>query len=222
MGAILGSPDLKNSRKAEIIATELGYLWANLLQRGCLDSHRSLGFCAIGDDEGANTLTANLALYLGGKGMRIALIECTLRAPAMAGIFMTTGSPGLSDHLQGNVELRDVLRPQVAPGVDLVPGGETADAFWAFTSERFQGVARQLLTDHDLCLIDVPALNRAPEASLVIRSLSAVVLVVEANRHRAEVVGRNVAYLRSLGTPFLGAVISDLVHEIPRPFARLF
>ncbi|MGK0522010.1 MAG: Mrp family chromosome partitioning ATPase, partial [Planctomycetota bacterium] len=45
--------------------------------------------------------------------------------------------------------------------------------------------------------------------------LDAVVLVVEANRHRMDVVQRNLKMLRSLGTPVLGSVVNELIHEVP-------
>lgn len=220
MRALVGRQDSKSGR-SEVIATELGYLWSNLLQRGVVESYRTIGFCAIGDDEGSNTLAANLALFLGSKGKQIALVEATLRDPVMSGVFQTTGSPGLADWLSGKAPLRDVVRPRIATGVDVVPAGTSNDAFWGFTNDRFRALIKELLSEHDLCLVDVPGLNRAPEASLVVRSLDAVILVVEANKHRTDVVRRNVNYLRSLGTPFLGAVVSELVHEIPTPLSRM-
>ncbi|HLQ37645.1 MAG TPA: CpsD/CapB family tyrosine-protein kinase [Planctomycetota bacterium] len=220
MKPLLGRRDTKG-RKAEVMTTELGYLWSNLLQRGCGESIRSLGFCAIGDDEGSNTIAANMALFLGSKGKRVALVEATLREPVMSAIFKATESPGLADYLLGKASLRDVRRAQVAPGVDLVPAGESIDPYWGFTGDRFRTLLKEFLVEADLCLVDVPGLNRAPEASLVVRSVDAVVLVVEANRHRAEVVKRNIAYLRSLGTPFLGVLMNELVHEIPNFIAKL-
>lgn len=209
------------SRRSEVIATELGYLWSNLLQRGVIETHRTIGFCALGDDEGSNTLAANLSLFLGSKGKRIALLEASLRAQALAGIFQATPSPGLAEVLAGKASLRDALRLQVAAGVDLVPAGESTDPFWSFTGDRFRTIAKELLTDRDLCLVDVPGLNRSPEASLVVRAIDAVILVVESNRHHADVVRRNLTYLRSLGTPVLGAVVNDLVHEIPTTVMKL-
>jgi len=209
------------SRRSEVIATELGYLWSNLLQRGARDTHRTIGFCAIGDDEGSNTLAANLALFLGSKGERIALVEAALRNQALAGVFQATPTPGLAELLSGKAVLRDVLRPQVAAGVDLVPAGQSADPYWGFTDDKFRAVLSQLLVERDLCLVDVPALNRAPEASLVVRALDAIVLVVEMNRHRADVVQRNLHYLRSLGTPVIGSVVNELVHEVPMLMQKL-
>ncbi|MCK5944558.1 MAG: CpsD/CapB family tyrosine-protein kinase [Planctomycetes bacterium] len=203
------------SRRAEIIATELGYLWTHLLQRGAGDSHRSIGFVAIGDDEGSNTLAANLALFLGSKGMRVALAEASLRTRALASVFGATPNPGLAEVLTGQAVIRDALRQEVAPGVDLLPAGETADPFWAFTGDNLRKIIQQTLAERDLCLVDVPPLNRAPEASFVVRSLDAVVLVVEANRHDRDVVQRNLKMLRSLGTPVLGSVVNELVHEVP-------
>jgi Mrp family chromosome partitioning ATPase len=209
------------SRRSEVVATELGYLWSNLLQRGVIETHRTVGFCAIGDDEGSNTLTANLALFLGSKGKRIALVEASLRAQALAGIFQATPSPGLAEVLGGKASLRDALRLQVAAGVDLLPAGESNDPFWSFTGDRFRAIAKELLAERDLCLVDVPGLNRSPEASLVVRAVDAVILVVESNRHHAGVVRRNLTYLRSLGTPVLGALVNDLVHHIPTIVMKL-
>ena len=215
---------LKNSpkgRRSEVIATELGYLWSNLLQRGVLDTHRSIGFVAIGDDEGSNTLASNLALFLGAKDTRVVLIEASLRTQSLAAVFQATPTPGLADLLSGKAVTRDVLRLQVAPGVDLVPAGQATDAFWAFTNDTFRGIVGQMLVERDLCIVDVPSLNRAPEASLVVRALDAVVLVVETNRHRADVVQRNLSYLRSLGTPVLGSIANELVHEVPTLVQKL-
>jgi len=203
------------SRRAEVIATELGYLWTSLLQRGVGDTHRSVGFCAIGDDEGSNTLAANLALFLGSKGMRVGLIEAALRSRALASVFQATPMPGLAEILTGQAVLRDALRQEVAAGVDLLPAGETPDPFWAFTGDNLKQVITDVATDRDLCLVDVPSLNQAPEASFVVRSLDAVVLVVEANRHQNDVVTRNLKTLRALGTPVLGSVVNELVHEVP-------
>lgn len=203
------------SRRSEVIATELGHMWAALLQRGVGETHRTLGFCAIGDDEGSNTLAANLALFLGSKGKRIALVEATLREQALAAVFQATPSPGLAELLTGQAVLRDAVRMQVAAGVDLIPAGISNDPFWAFTGDKLRTFLGHILAERDLCLVDVPGLNRAPEASFVVRALDAVVLVVEANRHRAAVVRRNLSYLRSLGTPVVGAVVNELVHEVP-------
>jgi Mrp family chromosome partitioning ATPase len=204
-----------HSRRSELIATELGHLWSSLLLRGVGDTHRTIGFCAIGDDEGSNTLAANLALFLGSKGKRVGLIEATLREAALAGVFQATPTPGLAELLTGKAVLRDALRMQVATGVDVIPAGEALDPYWAFSGDKLRTILNQVLADRDICLIDVPGLNRAPEASFVVRSLDAVVLVVEANRHQAAVVRRNLTYLRSLGTPVLGSVINELVHEVP-------
>lgn len=204
------------SRRSEVVATELGHLWSSLLQRGVGETHRSIGFCAIGDDEGSNTLAANVALFLGSRGLRVALIEAALRGRVLSGVFQATPEPGLAELMTGTAGLRDALRLQVATGVDLLPAGVAADPFWAFTGDRLRTIVGQVLAERDLCLVDVPALNRAPEASFVVRSLDAVVLVVQANRHRAAVVRRNLAHLRSLGTPVLGSVVNELVHEVPR------
>jgi succinoglycan biosynthesis transport protein ExoP len=214
MRSVIQKHDPK-SRRSEVIATELGHLWSGLLQRGVGESHRTIGFCAIGDDEGSNTLAANLALFLGSKGKRIALVEATLRQQALAAVFQATPAPGLAELLTGQAVIRDALRLQVSAGVDLIPAGDAADPFWAFTGDKLMSILGHLLADRDLCLVDVPGLNRAPEASFVVRALDAVVLVVEANRHRATVVRRNLTYLRSLGTPVLGAVVNELVHEVP-------
>ncbi|MFT4516372.1 MAG: Mrp family chromosome partitioning ATPase [Planctomycetota bacterium] len=133
------------SRRAEVIATELGYLWTGLLQRGVGDTHRSIGFCAIDDDEGSNTLAANLALFLGSKGMRIALVEATLRTRALAGVFQATPMPGLAEILTGQAVLWDALRQEVAAGVDLQPAGETPDPFWALGTPVLGSVLNELI-----------------------------------------------------------------------------
>lgn len=209
------------SLKQEVLATELGYLWVGLRHRGVLDPYRRIGFCSIGDDEGSSTLTANLALFVGARGVKVAIVEATLRVPAMTRMFDVSPDPGLAALLAGGAGLRDVLRMAVAPGVDLVPAGTGTDPFWAFATDRFGQILQDLLADHELCLVGVPGLEKVPEARLVLDALDAVVLVVEASRHRADTVRRAISHLRSIGVPFLGAVLSDLVHDVPASLAFL-
>jgi len=216
-----GLKDGARGLASEVMAKELGHLWAHMLRRGVLATHRSIGFCAIGNDEGSNTVAANLACFLGSRGKRVALVEAALRTPFLSEMFGVTGTPGLADLLAESAGLADVLRPRVATGVDVIPAGCASDPFWCFTGSRFEAVQKELLIDRDLVLVDLPALTCAPEAMLVIQRLDAIVLVIEANRHSADLVRRNVAYLRSLGTPFLGVMLTDIIYELPRVLDRL-
>ena len=85
--------------KSEVVTNELGHLWAKLLQRGALETYRSIGFCAIGDDEGSNAVCARLGLFLGSRGKNVTLVEASLRAPELSEMFEVTSSPGLADLL---------------------------------------------------------------------------------------------------------------------------
>jgi len=123
--------------------------------------------------------------------------------------------PWLAEVLSGQDVLRDAMRQEVAVGVDLLPAGESADPLWTFTGDKLRQVISDAVSGRDLRQVDVPRLNQAPEASFVVRSLDAVVLVVEANRHRADVVARNLKLLRSLGPLVLGSVVNELIHEVP-------
>jgi succinoglycan biosynthesis transport protein ExoP len=207
--------------KTEIVTTELGNLWTHLLHQGVSERYRSIGFCSIGSDEAGKAMAARLAMFLGNRGKRIALLEAALRAPLLADAFDVTSTPGLAEMLSGQAGLRDVLRTRVSAGVDMIPAGRAGDAFWSFTNDRFQELQQELLLDRDLVFVDFPAPHRAPEASLVVGAVDAVVLVVEAGQHRSDVVRRSVASLRALGTPFLGAMLTDVVYDLPGPLARI-
>jgi hypothetical protein len=208
------------SRRARAVTAEIGRLWTNLLQHGALRLSRAIGFCAIGERERERELAANLATFLGGRGMRVALVEASLRDPMFAKLFGVPAAPGLDALLNGNVGLVSAIRRNVSLGVDLVPGATASEPFWGFTNERFRSLLQELLKDHDLALVTVPVLAQAPEAALVVRALDGVVLATAANRHRADVLRRHVGVLRGFGTPLLGAVLTDVVHDLPAPLAR--
>lgn len=208
-------------RRVDVVSTEMGYLWANLLNRGFLNNQKSLGFCSIEDDEGAASTALNLALFLGAKGRRVVFVEADMHRATAAKQFKLSDSPGLAEFLAGQASIVDVVRPQVAGGVDLVPAGRSEDPFWSFTGGGFGKVIERLGGSYDVCFVSVPPLNRAPESTLVVRTLDASVLVVGANRHRSEVVAQQTAHLRALGTPFLGAVLNEMVHDVPPLIAKL-
>jgi len=208
-------------RRAEALEMELGYVWSNLLARGFLDSQRSLGFCAVEHGEGSGALALDLAVFLGARGRRVVVVEADMRAADMAHWFKHVESPGVAELLAGEAEFVDALRPQVAEGVDLMPAGRSKDPFWSYTGPEFQGVVGRLVDDYDMCFVACPPLNRAPEAGLVLRSLDASLLVVSAAAHREDTLRQHAQGLRSLGTPFLGVVLNDIVHEVPPFLARL-
>jgi len=208
-------------RRVEVLTTEMGYLWANLLNRGFLNNQKTLGFCAIEADEGAAAMALNLALFLGSKGRRVALLEADLRKPLTAKLFKLSESPGLAEFLTGQASFVDVVRPQVAEGVDLIPAGRSDDPFWSFTGGNFSKVVERVSSTYDVCFVAVPPLNRAPEATLVVRTLDASLLVVGANRHRSDAISQQAAGLRALGTPFLGAILNEMVHDVPPIIAKL-
>src|SRR5262249_36992075 len=126
-----------NDLRATTVAAELGFLWSNLLQRGVADGHRAIALCASGDGAGGNGLVGSLALLLGSRGKQVALVGATLRAATLSPLFEVSGSPGVADVLAGRGDLQDALRPQIAPGVDLVTGGAATDPFSGFTNDPF-------------------------------------------------------------------------------------
>ena len=109
-------------RRSKIIATELGYLWSNMLQRGVLETHRTIGFCAIGEGEGSNTMAANMALFLGSKGNRVVLVPRTRMSGrvqvSVAGELRSTHGTSLGEAWASQLDL-----PEAEPGLRFVGQG---------------------------------------------------------------------------------------------------
>lgn len=192
-------------------------LRTNLLYCAPGEALRTVLVTSPGPGEGKTTTAVNLAASLTQlAGMRVALCECDLRRPTLAGVFEISEAVGLSDYLVGErsvagevTESQVVFRTAVE-GLEIIPAGRpTPNPSELLASARLREYLGRLRERHDLVVIDSPAVLAVTDAAVIARYADAVVLVVRAGATHRDAALRARRQLEAVGARLAGFVLTD-------------
>jgi Mrp family chromosome partitioning ATPase len=115
-----------------------------------------------------------LAAAATAEGRRVALLECDLAAPALAGALGLAPSPGLHEYLRGAAEAPQILQSLVLAGpasgrateplACIVAGEPSPSPVALLDSERCDHAIERLRRAYDLLVIDGPPLEEEADS----------------------------------------------------------
>ncbi|NKN33892.1 tyrosine-protein kinase family protein [Marichromatium bheemlicum] len=175
-------------------------------------------------NDGAGKTTVALQLAYAGVhdiGLRILLIDANPTNPQLARLFDTDEGPGLCEFFAGQAEPDEVIRPTQTPGLDLVTLGlHQRDMLVRQDPQRLRArldALRNASTErYDLLLVDGPSSLGDQDLAIGATAFDGVVLVIESERTRWEVMQYAQDRLQSAGARLLGAVLNKRKYYIPR------
>ena len=166
------------------------------------ETTRSLLITSSTNGEGKSTTAANLAVAFSRSGRSVALVNADLRQRASASsldrVFGLEGQPGLTDAVDGLVDLQDALvpinvfgadshrekvqaskgRPVRRPGLRVLPVGLQAATGEFFASRELERVLKVLRQSADLIIVDSPPLVGVGDTLELSRCVDAMLVVV--------------------------------------------
>lgn len=120
------------------------------------------------------------------EGRRVALLECDLAAPALAGRLGLSPVPGLHEYLSGDADAAEILQPLVLAGpasgrateplTCIVAGEAEAAPVALLDSERCDHAIERLRRAYDLLVVDGPPLSEDPDSLRALAEHAAVTL----------------------------------------------
>jgi hypothetical protein len=165
---------------AEIPAPQREPVRAGALGRTALDAYAGLAASVAGSGPVLVTGPAKTEVALGlaaaatAEGRRVALLECDLAAPMLAGLLGLAESPGLHEYLEGEVDAAQILQSLVLAGpasgqaveplVCIAAGEPTPSPVALLDSERCDHCVQRLRRAYDLLVIDGPPLEEDPDS----------------------------------------------------------
>lgn len=164
---------------------------------------------------GKSYVAANLSRTLASEGRQVVAVDADLRRPTLHEIFGVPLSPGLSDILVADedraaAELTASAGPllagsDAAGALHVLPAGTHAEAVVErLSSERMEGVARQLRAANDAIVLDSPPTLVVVDPVVLARYADGVLFVIDSRRTRRRDARRSVEALRAMGAPLLG------------------
>lgn len=183
---------------------------------------RVIQFTSSRFSEGVTSVALAFATYLAethGSGKVLAL-EANLRSPAFCHLLGVAAEPSLAAVLKDGSSLQDAIHE--VPGLDfqVIPAGATpledSDLLHKSAPQRIKIYLEELRQRFQYILIDSAPAGKMVDSAILSRCADGVVIVVEANVTRSEVLENTIKILRTHRTNILGIVLNKRDLHIPK------
>jgi capsular exopolysaccharide synthesis family protein len=160
--------------------------------------------------EGKTTLSLNLACSLAQLGRNVLLIDADMRRPDCHRHLGINQTPGLSEYLQGLVEMDQVVTATDIPGLSVVASGKSVRAASDLLySPRLESLFQEASERFEHVVIDSPPSLALSDARTIGRFVESVVLVVSDKTDRNALL-RTKQSFDDAGIGFLGFVMNRI------------
>lgn len=168
-----------------------------------------------GPTDGKSFFSLNLATALARSGGKTLLIEGDMRRPRLRPLLVIDDRPeGLSDVLEGEASLNDVIRDTEFDGLDFLPSGPCPlNAADTLLRGDMDGLLAAALQEYDHVVIDGPPAVPLADASLLARHAHGVIHVARAGGSRRSLVQAALDQIASVGGKNIGVVLNDVNAE---------
>jgi capsular exopolysaccharide synthesis family protein len=185
-------------------------LRTHVLQRMRANGWRTLGITGTREGNGKTLTTVNLGISLAREvNQTVMIVDLDLRRPRLANYLVQEKLLGISDYLQGRVEVSDIL---FNPGFDrlvVLPGHESVlNSSEALSSPTMVKLVKELRTRYPdrIILFDLPPLLVGDDVIAFAPNVDAFMLVVEDGQTSREDLRR--AYELLGAQKILGSVLN--------------
>ncbi len=178
----------------------------------------ALGLTCCISGEGVTTIATNIALAAAMQDQgRVVVVDAHFARPRAARLLEAPEGAGLADVLEENADLEDCLQPaDTSPLIDVLSAGTAASRRTAkLTTVTARSILDDLQRKYSLVIWDLPPAGCLSHTLAVAPSLHGVILVVEAERVKRQVVQSVKEQLQECDVNLYGVVLNKRRHHLP-------
>lgn len=176
---------------------------------------RSLVVGSATPNDGKSTIALQLAKTAASIGQRVLLVDADLRRPQLHLRLGLTNQRGISDIIQNDLSLNDVIQQAPTEGnLFLLSGGQsTSDPIKLLSSPKMEHLMEQFQGFFDLTIYNTPPLVGLADANLLAANSDGIVLVVRLEKTNRGLVTKALEGLKISGASVLGAIANGVQQE---------
>jgi polysaccharide biosynthesis transport protein len=165
--------------------------------------------------DGKTTVVTNLAIALAETGQRVLLIDADMRKPRLHTLFELDNCKGLTSLLQSRnhapkSEPEALWKATEVPGLFVLPAGPNVSGPTNLLyAKHFPATLQEYQESFDMILMDTPPMLTIPDARLIGKLASAVLLVVRAGSTTRDSALAARLRLKDDGIEVLGTIMND-------------
>ena len=202
-------------------AGELGSLKGNLLSSSKGKEIKTILVTSSKPSEGKTVSAVNIACGLSETMAKVLLVDGNLHNPCIHKLFNVSNSPGLSDLFASNTANGEILKETEYELLTIMScGTKQHNAIDVFKSERFKEKLDLWKKEFDYVVVDGNSILSSSEVSLIAKHFDGIVMVVECEKTKWEVVQQAQEKLNNVGGNILGVVLNKRSYNIPGIFYR--
>jgi protein-tyrosine kinase len=180
---------------------------------------KSILFCSPGRREGTSTVLIHFAQTLAVEGHRVLLVDANLRNPYLHQTFHLPRENGLVEVIYSGSSFRNLDQFIKATNLDnlwiITSGQPYANPNSLLESEYLGDLNEHLKRQWDWILFDCPPVNAYSDSIAVACKTDGIVIVVQAEKTRWEVVQGTRERLENCGGRVLGVVLNKRRFHVP-------
>lgn len=165
--------------------------------------------------EGKTTVTANLAISFANAGYKTIAIDADMRIPALYKEFNLDNSIGLSNYLNEEVSIKDMIKAVPIENLSMIPSGPIPfNSSELLSSKRMADLLVELKKMYQLVIIDSAPINVVADTQIISPLVDGTLLVISAGNTRRGDLRRALDSLQY--TTVLGLVLNVLSKRTDR------
>ena len=164
--------------------------------------------------EGKTTISTNLAISMALKGKKVLLVDCDMRNPSVGKALQIKSKAGISDYLNGNATIRDIIVATKIENLSIITGGSKIKTGYAelLANVRLSQLIKAATKLFDYIILDTPPCSLLADASEVADVADAALVVIRHDFASQEQVMDGVRILAESGVNLVGCVLNGIVH----------
>jgi capsular exopolysaccharide synthesis family protein len=197
---------------------ELSSIGGNLLSAASKKDIKTLLVTSSHPQEGKTISAVSMAYTLSSQvNSRVVLVDANFRSPKIHELFNETSTPGLSDMLLSDTSLNDTLVKTEYENLMLVPcGSSLSKDVDVRETEMFKSTLNAMKERFDYVIVDSCSVFGSSDISLIAKLFDGVILVIECENTRWEVVQQAKETINNVGGVVLGTVLNKRRYYIPK------
>lgn len=158
---------------------------------------------------GTTTLAIELAIALASSDFKTILVDVDMRKKAKYKRLNDTVEDGLSDYLNGTLEMNDCIYSTNWEQLHCIPCGEKGDSpVRLLCSTRMDDLMIHLYQNYDYVIYDTPSIEAAVDMSIMTSKTDAVILVAALGTTRKSALRDCKAKLEQDGANLIGVIVN--------------